>query len=187
MPQDRPGSSTLAPDVRAVLVTLMMAACGDREAGLGARGWQFNVDTIRSEVDGSARQTSWLRVVGKEGPEGAERTDGVILSFDCFRGNVSSTIMTDQPLRQGSVETRLKVDAEPPRRIPGFAGTTPSGGMVLLTILQDSMLAILSGHQRALVEYSDGAGSSRTVAEFPVADLEKHRAPFLAACAKRDE
>ena len=93
--------------------------------------------------------------------------------------------MTGQALRQGSVETRLQVDADPPRRIPGFAGTTASGGQVVLTIPQDSVLAILSGRQRAVIEYADGAGSSRTTAEFPIAGLEKYREPFLAACAKR--
>jgi hypothetical protein len=160
----------------------LVAACGGRDAS-SAGAWRFNVDTIRSETDGSVRQTSWLRAVGKEGPEGAARTDAVLLSFDCFRDNTSSTIMTDQALRQGSVETRLKLDAEPPRRIPGFAGTTSSGGKVVLTILQDSMLGILSGHQRALIEYTDGAGSSRTIAEFTLAGLEKYRGPFLAACA----
>jgi hypothetical protein len=46
------------------------------------------------------------------------------------------------------------------------------------------MLVLLSGHQRALIEYADGAGSSRTIAEFPVAGLEKYRGPFLAACAR---
>jgi hypothetical protein len=174
------------PRLRAILSAIVfVAACGGRDGGSGTGAWQFNVDTIRSETDGSVRQTSWLRAVGAEGSEGAAQTDPVILSFDCFRGNTSSTIMTDQALRQGSVETRLKVDADPPRRIPGFAGTTASGGQVVLTISQDSMLALLSGHQRVTIEYADGAGSSRTIAVFPVAGLEQYREPFLAACAKR--
>lgn len=172
--------------LRATLSAMvLLVACGGRDAGSGPGPWQFNVDTIRSEVDGSVRLTSWLRAVGNEGPEGAARADTVILSFDCFRGNTISTIMTGQALRQGSVETRLKVDADRSRRIPGFAGTTASGGQVVLTMPQDSLLAILSGHQRAVIEYADGAGSSRTIAEFPVAGLEKYRGPFLAACAKR--
>jgi hypothetical protein len=122
--------------------------------------------------------------IGKERPEGAAGTKAVVLSFDCFRDNAISTIMTDQALRQGSVEIRLTVDAASPRHIPGFAGTTSSGGQVVLTIPQDSVLVLLSGHQRALIEYVDGAGSSRTIAEFPVAGLEKYRGRFLAACAK---
>jgi hypothetical protein len=172
--------------LRAILsATALVAACGGRDGGSGTGAWQFNVDTIRSETDGSVRQTSWLRTVGKEDTEGAAQTDAVILSFDCFRDHASSTIMTDQPLRQGSVETRLKLDVDPPRRIPGFAGTTASGGQVVLTIPQDSMLTLLSGHQRLTVEYADGAGSSRTIAVFPVVGLEKYRESFLAACAKR--
>ena len=171
---------------RAILSAIVLvAACGGRDGGSGTGAWQFNVDTIRSETDGSVRQTSWLRAVGKEGSEGAAPTDTVMLSFDCFPGNASSTIMTGQALRQGSVETRLKVDADQPRRIPGFAGTTASGGQVVLTIPQDSLLALLSSHQRVTIEYADGAGSSKTTAEFPLAGLEKYREPFLAACAKR--
>jgi hypothetical protein len=171
--------------IRATLSAIvLLAACGGCDAGSGTDAWKFKVDTIRSENGGSIRQTSWLRTVGKEGPKGAARTEAVILSFDCFRGNARSTIMTVQALRQGSVETRLKVDATPPRRIPGFAGTTASGGQVVLTIPQDTMLTILSGHQQATIEYADGAGSSKTTAEFPVAGLQKYRAPFLAACAK---
>ena len=160
-------------------------ACGDRDAASRSGAWEFKVDTIRSKADMAVRQTSWLRVVGKEGPEGEPRTAAVILSFDCRPDDASSTIMTDQALRQGSVETRLTVDDEPPRTIPGFAGTTPTSGQVVLTIPQDSVLAILSGHQRAVIEYADGAGSSKTVAEFPVAGLERYRGPFLTACAER--
>jgi hypothetical protein len=174
----------IPPRLRTLLSAIVLvAACSGRDAGSGA--WQFNVDTTRAETGGGVRQTSWLRAVGKEGSEGAAQTDPVILSFDCFPGNTSSTIMTEQALRQGSVETLLKVDADPPRRIPGFAGTTASGGQVVLTIPQDSMLALLSGHRRVTIEYADGAGSSKTTAVFPVAGLEKYRQLFLAACAKR--
>jgi hypothetical protein len=163
---------------------VLMAACHGRAAGPGTDAWEFNVDTTRSEPGGSVRETSWLRAIGKEHPEGAAGTNAVILRFDCFGDNAISTIITNQPLRQGTVETRLTVDANSPRRIPGFAGTTSSGGQVVLRIPQDSMLVLLSGHQRALIDYADGAGSYRTIAEFPVAGLEKYRGPFLAACAK---
>ena len=171
--------------LRATLSAIVLvAACGGHDAGSGTGAWEFNVDTTRSETGGTVHQTSRLRTIGKEHPEGATGTNAVILSFDCFGDNAINTILTDQALRQGSVETRLTVDTDSPRRIPGFAGTTPSGGQVVLTIPQDSLLMLLSGHQRALIEYSDGAGSSRTIAEFPVPGLEKYRAPFLAACAR---
>ena len=170
--------------LRATLSALvLLGACGGRDAGSGTDAWQFKVDTTRSETDGSVHETASLRTIGKEHPEGAAGANAVILSFDCLGDNAISTIITDQALRQGSVQARLTVDADPPRRIPGFAGTTSSGGQVVLTIPQDSMLVLLSGHQRALIEYADGAGSYKTIAEFPVAGLEKHREPFLAACA----
>jgi hypothetical protein len=171
--------------LRATLSAIMfVAACGGRDAGSATDTWQFKVDTTRSEADGSVRETSWLRTIGKERPEGAAGTNAVILSFDCLGDNAITTIITDQALRQGSVRIRLTVDADSPRRIPGFAGTTSSGGQVVLTIPQDSMLVLLSGHRRALIEYADGAGSSKTIAEFPVAGLERYRRPFLAVCAK---
>jgi hypothetical protein len=175
--------------VRAALSAIVLvAACGGRDAGLASGTWQFKVDTTSSATDGSVGGTSSLRVMGKEHPkerpEGTTGPKAVILSFDCFRDKAISTIMTDQALRQGSAEARLTADAGAPRRIPGFAGTTPSGGQLVLTIPQDSMLALLSGHQRAVIEYSDGAASSRTIAEFPIAGLEKYRGQFRAVCAK---
>lgn len=163
---------------------VMLAACGGRDGGAGAGAWEFKVDTAPSGTDGSGGETARLRAVGQEGPEGAAPTKAVILSFDCLGDKAISTIMTDQALRQGSAETRLTVDGASPRSIPGFAGTTASGGQVVLTIPQDSLLGLLSGHQRARIEYADGAASSRTVAEFPVAGIERYRDSFLAACAR---
>ena len=133
--------------------------------------------------------TASLRTDGHEGPEGAGAppTHAVVLSLDCFGDNATVAIMTDQALRQGSTKVRLSVDSAPPRTIKGFAGTTSTGGKVLLTIAQDSLLAWLTGHRRVIVNYADGAGSSKTAAAFPIGGLERHRAPFLAACAKRGE
>ena len=68
-------------------------------------------------------------------------------------------------------------------RLKGFAGTTSTGGKVLLTVPQDSLLTLLTGHRRAVLHYADGAGSYKTTAEFPIAGLEGHRTSFLAACA----
>ncbi|HET7426642.1 MAG TPA: hypothetical protein VFJ50_06350 [Gemmatimonadales bacterium] len=165
-------------------VLVPIAGCGGRDATTASGTWQFKVDTARSDTDGSAHVSAWLRTSGTEHPPDAPGTKPAILSFDCFGDDAITTIITDQALRQGSTETRLTLDAGKPRRIDGFAGTTPSGGQVVLTIAQDSMLALLAGHQRAIIEYADGAGSSKTVAEFPVAGLEAHRANFRAECAK---
>ena len=141
------------------------------------------MDTARSD-SGGAHETAWLRVVGKEGAEGATETKPVVLSFDCLKDNAISTIMTDQALRQGSAEAHLTLDAGKPRRIHGFAGTTPSGGQLVMKIPQDSLIGLLSGHQRAVIGYADGAGSSQTTAEFPVAGVEQYRESFRAACAR---
>jgi hypothetical protein len=167
----------------ATAVLAMCSGCGDADQKAGA--WEFKVDTVSSDGGGSVHQTSWLRVVGQEGAAGEPRKRAVILSFDCLPDDATTRIMTDQSLRQGSVESRLTLDADPPLRVPGFAGTTPTGGQMVLTIPQDSLLAALDGHQRAIIEYADGAGSSKTTAEFPLAGLETFRERFLASCAER--
>ena len=175
----------LAPRLRAALSALaLVGACTGRDGGLREGAWAFWVDTVRSG-DGGIRLTTRLRALGKEGPRGAAQTKPVSFSFDCLPGHTGSAIMTDQALRQGSVEVQLTLDTDPPRRLPGFAGTTPTGGQLVLAVPQDSVLALLSGHQHATIEYEDGAGSSKSTAVFPVAGLEKFRAPFLAACARR--
>jgi hypothetical protein len=56
---------------------------------------------------------------------------------------------------------------------------------VLLAITQDSLLAWLSGHRRAIVNYADGAGSYQTTAAFPIGGLERYKASFHGACAGR--
>jgi hypothetical protein len=162
-----------------------LVACGARDTTLREGAWQLKVDTVPNPDGAGVRERSFLRVVGQEGPEGEPRTRPVVLSFDCLPDQASSTIMTDQALRQGSVEAKVTVDGEPPLELPGFAGTTTSGGQVVLTVRQDSLLAALSGHERATVDYADGAGSSRSSAEFPLAGLEKLRESFLAACGRR--
>jgi hypothetical protein len=165
------------------LAGLLLAACGGQDT---AGDWTMRVDTARAGAESGSRTTAWLRTNGKEGAEGAAPTHDVVLSFDCFGDNATVAIMTDQALRQGSTDVRLRVDSAPPRTIEGFAGTTSTGGKVLLTITQDSLLAWLNGHRRATLSYADGAGSSRTTAEFPIGGLERHKAAFLAACAPPD-
>lgn len=157
---------------------LLLAACGRRDTG----DWTMRVDTLRSGAD-PARVAASLRTNGKEGPEGAARTHDVVLSLDCFGDNATVAIMSDQALRQGSTDVRMSVDGARPRTIKGFAGTTTTGGKVLLTITQDSLMAWLNGHRRAVVNYADGAGSYQTTAEFPIVGVQRHRARFLAVCA----
>jgi hypothetical protein len=182
-----PGRSAtdLVSDLRLALTALaMLVSCTSGHHVSREGAWEFKVDTVRSDSGGPVRSTAWLRAAGKEGPQGEPQSKAVILSFDCLPGHTSSTIMTDQALRQGSVKVQLRLDADRPHRLPGFAGTTASGGQLVIMVPQDSMLALLSGHQRATVEYEDGAGSSRSTAVFSLAGLEKYRAPLLAACAK---
>lgn len=162
------------------LAGLLLAACGGRDT---AGDWTLRVDTARAGAEAGAPATASLRANGKEGPEGETPTHDVVLSLDCFGDNATVAIMTDQSLRQGSTDVRLSVDSAGPRRIKAFAGTTETGGKVLLTIAQDSLLRWLSGHRRATVQYSDGAGSYKTTAQFPVGGLTQPSSSFRAACA----
>ena len=165
------------------LAGLLLTACGGRDTD---GDWTLRVDTLPAGAEPGTRSTVSLRTNGKEGSDSAGAR-AVVLSFDCFGNNTTVAIMTDQALRQGSTEVRLSVDSAPPRTIKAFAGTTNTGGKVLLTVAQDSLLAWLVGHRRAMVHYSDGAGSYKTTADFPIGGLEQHRASFQAACAKRGE
>jgi hypothetical protein len=171
--------------LRVALSAIVLAgACGRADRGSADDPWELRAADGGSSESGKAGSDTWLRTGGKEGPEGEAQTRPAVLSFDCLPGRAISTLMTDQALRQGSAEVQLELDANSPRKLSGFAGTTPTGGQIVLTIPQDSVLALLGGHQRATVKYADGAGSSRTTAVFPIAGLEKHRERFLAACAR---
>jgi hypothetical protein len=164
------------------LAALLLAACGSRDAG---GDWAMRVDTLQSAGEAGTRTTTSLRTTGKEGPDGEAPTHDVVLSFDCFGDNATVAIMTNQSLRQGSTTVKVSVDSAAPRRIQGFAGTTTTGGKVLLTMAQDSLLAWLTGHRRATVHYADGAGSYKTTAEFPIGGLDRRRTAFLTACGRR--
>ena len=152
-----------------------LTACADRGNADGP--WEFKVDS-----SAGARPAASLRSVGTEGPRGEPQKNPVVLSLDCRADHTGATILTQQSLRQGTVEAELTLDAAKARRIPGFAGTAGTSGQLVLTISLDSVLALLSGHQRATVDYEDGAGSSRTTAVFPIAGLDTRRAEFAAAC-----
>ena len=128
------------------LTVLLLAACGGRDK---TGDWTMRVDTMPAGAASGTRVTAWLRTDGKEGPDGEAPTKPVVLSLDCFGENTTVAIMTDQALRQGSTDVRVSVDSAKPRTIKGFAGTTETGGKVLLTIAQDSLLAWLDGHRRA--------------------------------------
>lgn len=163
---------------RRAMVAALAALGACAETGSRTDGpWEFH-------ADGGPSSAAWLRSVGKEGTPGEPQTVSAILSLDCRSDHTGATILTEQALRQGTAEVELTLDAEVPRRISGFAGTTATGGQVVLTVPVDSVLDLLSGHRRATVEYADGAGSSRTTAVFPVAGLETYHERFLAACGK---
>src|SRR3954454_22234223 len=159
----------------AVVMLAALAACGDRGRAQGP--WEFKIDSAAG-----ARPAASLRSVGTEGLRGEPRKNAVVLSLDCRTDHTGATILTQQSLRQGSVDAELRLDGGPPRRVPGLAAATGTSGQLLLTVSLDSLLALLAGHQQATVDYEDGAGSSRTTAVFPVAGLEARRTEFIAAC-----
>ena len=154
----------------------VLSACGDR-GGRAAGSWEFKIDG-----GPGAHSAAFLRSVGREGPRGEPQKNSVVLSLDCRADHTGATILTQQPLRQGSVEIEMTLDSAAARKIPGFAGTAGTTGQLVLTVSLDSVLALLAGHRRATVDYEDGAGSSKTTAVFPIDGLEAGRAEFVAAC-----
>jgi hypothetical protein len=169
--------------VRQLVVTIAalaaLGACGEGGSE-GGGAWEFKVDSSRAGAP-----VAWLRSVGKEGPRNESPAISAILSLDCRPDHTGAAILTEQVLRQGSVEVELRLDGGEPRKVEGFAGTTPTGGQVVLTPPLDSILDLLTGHGQAAIEYEDGAGSAKTSAMFPVAGLETYSERFLAACGPR--
>lgn len=157
---------------------------GCRKMNDGRRSGQRRAPGVKADSGAGARPAAWLRSVGKEGPRGEPQKVSAVLSLDCRADHTGATILTEQPLRQGSVEVELTLDAEPARRIPGFAGTTGTTGQLVLTVSLDSVLALLAGHQRATVDYQDGAGSSKTTAVAHPAD-RLGRSSSLHRCRSR--
>ncbi|HEX2220161.1 MAG TPA: hypothetical protein VHG35_15265 [Gemmatimonadales bacterium] len=170
----------MRPGILATLALLL--ACSEEQGVARAGSWEFKVDTTPSSAGDGPRQTAWLRGSGTEGPRGEQQSTATVLSFDCRPDHTGAAILTEQALRQGSIEVELTLDAEEPRRIPAFAGTTPTGGQVILSMPLDSVLLLLEGRRQATIDYEDGAGSSPTTAVFPLAGLETYRDRFLEAC-----
>jgi hypothetical protein len=158
----------------AALALAIVGACSRGSGGVREGAWELKVDTAGS--------TAWLRGTGKEGPAGKPPAAAAILSFDCRADHTGATIMTEQALRQGTTEVALSLDGDRARTLPGFAGTTSTGGQVVLTAALDSALGLFLRGDTATVEYADGAGSSKTTAVFPLEGLEAFRDRFLAAC-----
>lgn len=166
--------------VMAVVGLAVLGGCGNGDGGSEVVGdWEFKADS------NAAAPVAWVRSVGKEGPRDEPQTRSAILSLDCHPDHTGATIMTEQALRQGTVEVQLRLDGGEPLTVEGFSGTTPTGGQLVLTPPLDSVLGMLGGHEEARVDYEDGAGSSKTTAMFPLAGLDSVRPRFLAACGRR--
>ena len=157
-------------------------ACSSEQRAARDGAWEFQVDTARSDTAANAGPAAWLRGTGVEGPQGKPQTTAAILSFDCRPDHTGATILTAQALRQGTADVTLALDEDRARPIDAFAGTTATGGQVVLTPPLDSVLGLVRGRQRITIEYADGAGSSKTTAVFDLAGLETFRERFLAAC-----
>jgi hypothetical protein len=162
-------------------------ACSGEHSGRGSRvynPWTLLPDTGHSEIDGKALRKATLMGSGKEGREGSQRTDAVMLWLNCDQGSRTLSLLTDQPL-EGSVQLRVKRDTLAPFTVDGFAGGYSSGGSRgSLILIPDAMAFVtkLEGHRRLLVEYA-GRASSKTIAEFQLESLPTMRTQFEAVCA----
>jgi hypothetical protein len=146
--------------------------------------WMLQVDTLRSETDGTVRLATTLEVLGKDGLEGHPRDRETRLRFECRRGTGAfAAVLTTGHLASGTAALRIRLDSLPPYSAVAAAGSYGEWGMVY-TSEWSALLDSLRGHRSMLLEYS-ALRTPRTVAEFSVAGIDSLRPLFLAACSKR--
>lgn len=146
--------------------------------------WMLQVDTLRSNVDGSVRLATTLELPGKDGLEGYPRDKEVRLKFDCRRGTGAfAAFLTTRHIESGTVALRIRLDSLPPYSALAATGTYGEWGMAYVSAWS-ALLDSLRGHRSMLLEYS-GVRTPKAVAEFSVAGVDSLVPRFLAACAKR--
>jgi hypothetical protein len=144
----------------------------------------LQVDTLRSDTDGSVRLVTSLEVLGKEGPEGHPRDRESRLRFDCRRGTGAfAAVLTTRRLAAGTAALRIRLDSSPAYSTRAATGTYGEWGMVYISEWS-ALLDSLRGHHSMLLEYS-AVRTPGQVAEFPVTGIDSLRPNFLAACARR--
>jgi hypothetical protein len=162
------------------LILVGTSCSSDREASR----WMLQVDTLRSDVDGSVRLATTLELPGKGGFAGQPRDEEVRLRFECRWGTGAfAAILTTRSLPSGTAALRIRIDSLRPYPAAAATGRFGEWGMVYISEWS-ALLDSLRGHRSMLVEYSAGR-TPATVAEFPVAGIDSLRPHFLAACAKR--
>lgn len=160
---------------------LIGTSCGsDRELSQ----WMLQVDTVRSDTDGSVRLVTSLELVGKDGPEGHPRDREVRLKFDCRQGTGAfAAVLTTRHLASGTAALRIRLDSLPPYSHLAPTGAYGEWGMIYISEWS-ALLDSLRRHRSMLLEYS-GVGTPTSVAEFPLVGIDSLRPIFLAACAQR--
>jgi hypothetical protein len=144
----------------------------------------LQVDTLRSDIDGSVRLATTLELPGKDGLAGHPRDKEVRLRFECRRGTGAfAAILTTRHLASGTAALRIRLDSLPPYSAVAATGRFGEWGMVYISGWS-AFLDSLRGHRSMLLEYSAGP-TPRTVAQFSLAGIDSLRPLFLAACTKR--
>ena len=158
-----------------------LTACGaDRDPSQ----WMLQIDTLRSDRDGSVSLVTSLEVVGKDGLKGQPRDREARLKFDCRKGTGAfAAVLTTRHVAPGTAMLRIRLDSLTPYSALAATGTYGTWGMVYISGWS-ALLDSLRGHRSMLLEYS-GAETPRTLAQFSVAGIDSLRPLFLAACAKR--
>ena len=171
-----PAMTTLA----AACILLGISCGSDREASQ----WMLQVDTLRSESDGSVRLATTLELLGKDGREGYPRDSEVRLRFDCRMGTGAfAAVLTTRDLAPGTAALRVRLDSLPPYSTVAATGSYGRWGMVYISEWS-ALLHSLRGHRSMLLEYS-GVHTPKAVAEFSVSGIDSLAPLFLAACKKR--
>lgn len=170
-----------APRLIGALSLAMVTACGGEPDGAQ---WMLQVDTLRSDIDGTVELATTLEVLGKDGVEGYPRDREARLRFECRSGTGTfAAILTTGRLAPGTAALRIRLDSLPPYTARAATGTFGKWSMVYISEWS-ALLDSLRPHRSMILEYS-GVQGPRAVAEFSVAGVDSVRPRFLAACGQR--
>jgi hypothetical protein len=162
-------------------LTITTVAC---DAEPDPAQWMLQVDTLRSDIDGTVRLATSLEVLGKDGLEGSPRDREARLRFECRRGTGAfAAMLTTRRLESGTAALRIRLDSLSPYSALAATGAYGGWGMVYISDWS-ALLDSLRGRRSMLLEYS-ARRTPRAVAEFLVVGIDSLVPRFLAACAQR--
>ena len=144
-------------------------------------GWVSDLDTLRSEMDGSVRYRADLMLEGLAGPVDGPRQELAMLVFRCEDERVWGHVVIDVPLATAISGARVRIDSLPMQAIPATVGA--GNGRSSYVFFKDPWALLeLRGHTSLLVEYPMDGYGSKGLAAFEVTGVEPHLPTLRAGC-----